>query len=104
MREKIARTIRGGALRVAVPRADLVANVASEDPVADFRAQLARNRSAIFNRLVRDAEIGAHHVTVGERAGRAKIEASAAGAAMLAVRLRARLEFDVGENLGEKKV
>src|SRR5689334_11871605 len=104
MREKIARAVRIGAREVAVPWADFVANVASEDPVAELRTQLAWNRAAIFDRLVGDAEIGTHHVAVGERASRTEIEASPAGAAMLAIRFRARLELDVGKNLGEKKV
>src|SRR3984957_11251066 len=87
-----------------VPGADVVADVAAEDPVAEHGPQLARNGAAIFNRLIRDAQAREHLIAVGERAGGAQIEASTAGAAMIAIGLQRYVEFDVGENLGEEKI
>src|SRR5260370_17446927 len=95
MRQKIARTVRVGAREIAVPRADLVADVAAEDPVAEFRPQVARNRATIFDGLVRDAEIGAHHITVRERASRTEIDTSPPGAAMPALNFRPPHPFDL---------
>src|ERR1700731_251099 len=40
---------RDGFVEWLVPRADFLTDVASENPVAELGAQLARNRSAIFD-------------------------------------------------------
>ena len=62
-------------LRELVPRADREAIVAAIDAVAHQRAQLARDRTLVLDRQVRDAAPRIEPVGRGKRIGRADVEA-----------------------------
>src|SRR5262245_37527146 len=87
-----------------VPRADLLADVAAEEPHPDFRSELARNRATIFDRQIGNALARLHHIAIFERVRRAQIQALAASTAMLSIGSVRAIEFDVSKNFGEKKI
>src|SRR5580693_5287816 len=95
--ERHQRLVRRRA-RAHVPRAYLLTDVASENPVAEFGSQRDWNRPAMLDRQVRDTHARLDNVALGQCARRAQVEALTAGAAMLAIRFAAGREFGVGEN------
>src|SRR3712207_9060029 len=70
----------GGRARVG---ADLLADVAAEDPVAEVRSQLAWNRTALLDRLKRDARRRVDRVRGDDRSRRAAVETDATASAIL---------------------
>ena len=76
--------------REAVPRAHLLADVAAEDPVADSPAAARAGSRRELDREVRDAEPRVDLVGRDDRAGRARVEAARARAAVLALERRVR--------------
>src|SRR6516225_7444458 len=73
------RTWRG----LAVPRADFLANVATENPIAHWLAQLFDDRTAQLNGQIADAPPCVERTGAGEGVGWAGVQASGAGAAMV---------------------
>lgn len=71
-----------GGLRADVVRADVLAEVAAEEPVADFRPELQRDWAAIFYGEVGDAEAGINSSIRFYGLGRADIYAPSAGATL----------------------
>src|SRR4030095_10525803 len=88
---------------LAVPRTDLLAHVAPEDPVLERRAERARGVAPMLDRQVRDAATGVHGVAGTERAGRTRGMAARARAAVV-FRQRNGVEDEVGEQLREEEV
>src|SRR6185369_15318269 len=67
--------------RRRVPRADLVADVAAEDPGADHLPRFRRERSAVLDGPVADAAVAVQAVRLREGAGGTGFEAAGAGPA-----------------------
>ncbi len=84
--------------RRRVPRADLLADVAAEDPPPHHPPRLGRERPAVLDRPVGDAAVAVQPVGLGERAGRAGVEAEGAAAAEVGERLVGR-EVEAEEEL-----
>src|SRR5206468_168636 len=87
----------------AIPRADLLAHVAAEDPVADERPQIARDRALELDREVGDAEPSVELVGRDDRAGRAGRDAAGARAAALTRERGVGIERPVHEDLAEQE-
>src|SRR3990167_3226856 len=66
----------------AVPRADDLAVIATEHPVADQRAQIFGDRAFQFDGQVRNAAPGVQHIGADEGIGRANVQARSAASAM----------------------
>ena len=84
--------------RESIPRADLLADVASKNPIADFIAQVNRDVVFEFNREIGDA---AHRINraVGQNAiGGAGGDATRACAAMIGDEWRIGFEFEIKKN------
>src|SRR5918995_5324277 len=90
------RLVRGRA-RIG---ADLLADVTAEDPVAEVRSQLARDRAALLDGLKRDAQRRMDRVRGDDRARRAAIETDAAPSAVLGQWLIG-LEVEIEQQLAE---
>ena len=88
--------IRGG----AGVWADLLADIAAKDPVAELRPQLARDRAALLDGLEGEAARGVDGVGRDDGPGRAAIEADAAAAAVL-VEGRIRLQIELQQQLAQ---
>ena len=69
--------------RRTIPRAHLLADVASENMIADGAAMFRWNRSAIFDGEVRNALGRVEHMRLDKRAGRARLDAQRAGSALI---------------------
>ena len=84
--EVVARAEVGfvGAPRELVPGARQLAVVATEDAVADQRAQFFVDAARVLDGQVADAAPGVHAVGRDDRAGRADVDAARAGPAMRA--------------------
>src|SRR5712672_3553013 len=63
---------------VAIPRTDILANIAAEDMPPHGFAQLCRNRATQFNREIRDAAARVENVGLDNGGGRARIDAQTA--------------------------
>src|SRR5205814_10329690 len=72
VRRRERRLCRDG--RLAVPRADVLADVAPESPLADQRTQRLVDVTAMLDREVRDAPARVERVGRGERRGGARVE------------------------------
>lgn len=88
--------------RFAVVGADLLADVAAEDPVAHAWLQVGRNVAAMLDGEVRNAARGVHPVGVGEGVRGTGVEAAGAGAAVVGLR-RVWGEVEGGKYLAEEK-
>src|SRR5438105_2859570 len=66
-----------------VPRANVLADVAAEEPVAEGCAEFARDGAAELNREIADAARGVENVGLRESLRRTGVEAGAAGAAVV---------------------
>src|SRR5690606_7647025 len=75
------RGVGGARLRRAIEGADLLADVAAEDPAPDRRPQRARDGAAQLDGEVGDAAARVERVGVDEGARGAGVEAGAAAAA-----------------------
>src|SRR5258705_13757107 len=64
--------------RAAIPRTDVLANIAAEDMLPHGFAQLCRNRATQLNRQIRDAASRVENVGLDNGGGRARIDAQAA--------------------------
>jgi hypothetical protein len=71
-----------------VPGANLLTNVATEDPLAVARPVLGRDGSAMLDRPVRDTTIRVHDAVGDDRIRRAGLKTSRAAPAKLRVRSR----------------
>src|SRR5579875_3200316 len=85
----------------AVGRADLLADVASEDPVTHQWAQLARDDAAMFDREVRDAAVAVDDVGSDYSAGRAGAQTEVTAAAIGAQRLILG-QLQLGQDLAQE--
>ncbi len=93
----------GSRRRPAVEGADVLADVASEDPLADRLPLLGRDRLAELDRQVGDALPRVKAIGLDDRAGRASVDAGPASTAMAG---RHRLIVDqrfAGEQGGQKE-
>src|SRR5262249_33596074 len=91
----------GRARRDGIPRTDLLTHIASVDAGADARVVLPRDVAAKLDRQVRHAPGRIEHPGRDERAGRTRLEAQCAGAALVE-RWRIHLERQTADDLGEK--
>src|SRR4029079_16886229 len=83
----------------AVPRADVLADVAAVDLVAELRAvRVGDRRSAL--RPIRQAAVGVEDAGLVERTGRTRLDAERAGAAV-GVERRRRLELGLPDERPE---
>src|SRR5687767_9782166 len=98
---RLPRRIRGRRCRLVV-RTDLLTDVAAIHLRADCRVILRRHFTAMFNRQVRQAPRGIEHARFDERAGRARLQASGAAAALLEP-LAVGLESERCDDLAEEK-
>src|SRR5947209_12937326 len=83
-----------------VPRTNRQAIVAAENPVADQRAQFVRDRPLVLDRQVGDAAPRIEPVRRRKSIGRARVEAAAALAAMVAlggIRSERQAEIDLAK-------
>ena len=87
-----------------IPRADLLADVAAEDPVAHAWPQIQGDGSLAFYRERTDAPRRVEHARLGQRSGRAGVEAGGAGAAVVGLQRRVGRQHDVGEEGREQEV
>ena len=94
-----SRLVRPPFLDAAVPRADVLADVAAVDRRAEVLAVLLGNRAGPLRRPG-EAPVRVEHAGVVERPGRAGLDAERAGAAVSDERRR-RLELDVGDERPE---
>jgi hypothetical protein len=98
-RSELWRALLGG----GVVWADLLTNIAAEDPIPDEGAEVAGNRTAVFDRQVCDTATCVEGVGVDEcSCGACRQACSALTAARLDARLR--LAFDIHEKLSEYKI
>ena len=70
--------------RIVIVRADILADVATVEPVSDFRLQVGGDIAAVFDREVRDTPSRIELVGGGNGLGWAGVDAARAGAAMIA--------------------
>src|SRR6266536_275244 len=95
-----ARLLAGAPLLdAAIPRADVLADVAAVDAVLERRAHLLRDRLRRL-RPVGETKRRVERAGLVERAGRARVDAEPAGAAVELERRR-RLDLDVGDERSE---
>ena len=97
-----ARRVVGGQRR-AVERADVLASVAAEEPVADRRAERLGRGAALLDRQVADAPAPIELARSDERLRRARVEAERAAAAALGLR-RVGLERGARQHRREHEV
>ncbi|MNR05656.1 hypothetical protein D3C85_1216990 [compost metagenome] len=88
----------------AVPRADNLAVIATEHPVADQWPQVFRDRAFEFDGQVGNAASGIQHIGADEGVGRADVEAGTAPPAVFGGMGRVDRQRQVDEQFGEKKV
>ena len=88
---------------MTVPRTDLLADVAAEDPVLHAGPQIGGDRPVVFDRKRADAPAGVEHTRLHEGAGRTGVEAGRAGAAVVHLDWRVGREFEVGQQRRQKK-
>ena len=99
VRGVVGRPIGAPPLHPAVPRADVLADVAAVDLRAERRAVRLRDRLGHL-RPVREAPCGVEHAGLVERAGRARVDAARARAAAFG-NGRRRLELGGGDERAE---
>ena len=88
-------------LRLAVDRANILANVAPENPIPHQWTQLPRDRPPVFDRQIRNTTGIVHHIRGDNRPGGAIVNAADAGAAGLFQR-RIRRQRQIGNHLPQK--
>lgn len=93
----------GGVGGAAVPGADLLADIAAEEPVAHSVAQLHRGEFARFDGEVRDAPAGVEHVRGREGVGGTGVEAAGAGAAVAGGVRGVVVQFDIDQHGRQKQ-
>ena len=86
-----------------IPGTDILADVAAEEPVIDAGAQLRRDRPPKLDCQVANTAPGVEDVGLHEGGGRAGVEAGRAGAAVVGIMRIVVIEFDVGQQCGEKE-
>jgi hypothetical protein len=93
--------------RFAIPRANILANIATDYGVTEGRAQIFWNRGAQFDGEVRNAAAGIENIRRGESLGWARVETERAGAAAVGrgrfVRLERGSKFERSDDDAEKK-
>ena len=93
--------------RFAIPRADVLADVAADDGVADVRAKFFRNFAAKLDGEIRDAAARVENVGLREGLRGASVEAARTRAAEIGRRRLAGpesgIESERGENHAEEK-
>lgn len=92
----------GMALRPPVPRADELAVVAAEDPVAEKGPEFERDRTAVLDREVGDAAAGVELVRGGDRPRRADRKTRPTAPAAVRAPDVVHRERSVGQDLPEK--
>src|SRR5437867_713730 len=89
-------------LRLPVPGADLLADIATEHPVSDVRPLPGRDAAADLDRQVRDAARRIDQVRLRDRPRRAGVETGGARAAAVGHRIVGR-EIEIGQHLAEEQ-
>jgi len=87
---------------LAVPRANILADVASEQPLPHFAPQVVRDRAAQLDRQVTDAPPAVELVWPDECVGRAGVEAASTRAAVVGGVRLVVIQFEVGEQRAQK--
>ena len=89
--------------RTNIVRANLLANVAAENPVPDSRPERFRDRPAILNCQVRNTTPGVDGVLFSDGACRALVDAAPAAAALQLKAVVIRLKLERGQHDREKE-
>src|SRR5262245_54889086 len=90
--------------RLSVPGADLLADVAAEEPVADARPPLIGNGASQLDGQITDAAARVEDAGGGEGIGGTGVEAGSASAAVAGLEGRIRSQLDVQQQAGEEEV
>ena len=88
--------------RFAIPRADVLADIATEDVPSHSAANLLGNRATLFDREIRDAPVGIELVGCNQCVGWAGIDASCTGTAAIG-RGQIGLEFEGRQDNAQEK-
>ena len=94
--QRLQTPLAAGFERV-IPRANILADVAAEEPIANARAQIGGNRVAKLDRQIADAARGIEDVGLRKRIRGTGIEARPARAAMIGLVRRVVIQFDIGQ-------
>ena len=86
-----------------IPGADVLADIAAKDPIADPLSQGIRNRLTEFDRQVANALAAIEDIRLNKRIGRTGIETGSAGATMVRLVRLVVVEFQIGEQGSQKK-
>ena len=92
----------GARRRPAVPRTDVLADVAAEHLLANRRPPFLGDRALLLDRQIRQAARGVDDVRLDDRAGRTCLEAARARAALIDAGLVGR-EIEVREDLRQQE-
>jgi len=84
-------------VRETVPGTNLLANIATEDPILQLQPERVRDGPLVFNGLVRNALRRIQRAVLADAAGWAGFDAAAAGTAMIAPKRFVRLQIEVEE-------
>ena len=87
-----------------IPRADVLANVAAKQPIADAAPQVERNRFPQLDRQIADAARGVENIRLGKGLRRTGVEAGAASSAVVGSKRLVVSERLIGEQGREKEV
>src|SRR5439155_21599269 len=90
-------------VRLVVPGAHVLANVAAEEPFADLRPQVFRDARLQLDGQVADAPAGVEDTGPRERLRRAGLQALRTGPTVADVRRRVGFQFEGGQGRGEQK-
>src|SRR5438128_318397 len=90
--------------RLPVPRTNFLADVATEEPVANGLAQFFRDRSAQLNREVTDATPRIQLSGSGKGIGWAGVKTGSAGTAVASFVRRINVQFEIEQEGPDKKV
>ena len=86
-----------------IPRANVLANVAAKNPVADILPKLLGDSATQLNSEVADASRRVQHVRLRERVGGTCVQASRTCAAVIQLKSFVVFQFQIGEQRREKE-
>src|SRR5215510_7053393 len=90
--------------REAIPRADLLTDITSEDPITDQRTQPSGDVVLQFNGKVGDAACSLNGPVGQDALGGASLNAACASPALIGNKRRIRFQFEIEKNLGQEEV
>ncbi len=86
-----------------IPGANILADIAAEQPIADAGAKFVRNRLPQLDGQVTDASPRIEHISIDKRLRRAGIQTSSAGAAVVGFMRRVVFQLQVGQQCRQKE-